>query len=65
MATPQSRAFKILAWCAGSLLAVLALCLVFLLTFDWNRARPWLNQRVSETAGRPFAIRGDFLEVLM
>lgn len=59
MTTPRFRALKILAWSAGSLLAVLALCLVFFLRFDWNRAKPWLNQRVSEAAGRPFAIRGD------
>ncbi|KAF3996945.1 AsmA family protein [Glaciimonas immobilis] len=54
-----SRALKIIAWCIGSLLVILALCLAFLLTFNWNRARPWINARVSEAAGRPFAIRGD------
>jgi uncharacterized protein involved in outer membrane biogenesis len=32
---------------------------VFVLTFDWNRARPWINQRVSESLGREFAINGD------
>ena len=59
MTSLQFRTLKILAWCIGSLLTVLALCLAFLLTFDWNRAKPWLNQRVSEATGRVFAIRGD------
>lgn len=30
-----------------------------LLHADWNRARPWLNVRVSDALGRPFAINGD------
>jgi hypothetical protein len=33
--------------------------LVVLLTFDWNRAKPWLNARISEMLGHPFAINGD------
>ncbi|MBC7859087.1 MAG: AsmA family protein, partial [Burkholderiaceae bacterium] len=36
-----------------------ALAVVVLLNFDWNRARPWLNERTSEAIGRPFAIEGD------
>ncbi len=46
-------------WSAFGFLAVLLLCVVFLLTFDWNRAKPWINARVSEAVGRPFAINGD------
>lgn len=26
---------------------------------DWNRARPWINQKVSAAIERPFAIQGD------
>ena len=59
MTTTRFRGFKILGWCAAILVVILAICIVVMLTFDWNRARPWLNQRVSEAAGRPFAIRGD------
>ena len=40
---------------------LLALCVALLLTADWNRARPWINERVSEATGRPFAIRGDVI----
>lgn len=32
---------------------------VFVTTFDWNRARPWVDDKVSQAIGRPFAIRGD------
>ena len=30
-----------------------------LLTLDMNRLKPWINTRVSEATGRPFAINGD------
>jgi hypothetical protein len=36
-----------------------AIALVILLTYDWNKARPWLNAKTSEAIGRPFAIAGD------
>jgi len=38
--------------------AVAALLLTILLTWDWNRSRPWLNDKVSQAIGRDFAIRG-------
>ncbi len=41
---------------AGLLVAILA---VGIATFDWNRARPMINERVSAAIGRPFAINGD------
>ncbi|SFD52802.1 AsmA family protein [Paracidovorax konjaci] len=43
----------------GTLLAVLVIALIVLLTFDWNRAKPWINERVSAATGRHFAIEGD------
>lgn len=46
-------------WGGLGIFAVLALCVLLLTTFDWNRAKPWLNSRVSEATGRPFAINGD------
>ncbi|MBB5393934.1 hypothetical protein HDC89_004138 [Herbaspirillum sp. SJZ102] len=46
-------------WLLASLFIVIAAALIFLLTFDWNRAKPWINQRVSESIGREFAINGD------
>jgi uncharacterized protein involved in outer membrane biogenesis len=38
---------------------MLALALLLLTTFDWNRVKPWLNARLSEASGRPFSINGD------
>ncbi|MPW18483.1 AsmA family protein [Paraburkholderia sp. CNPSo 3157] len=50
---------KILAWLIGVLIVLIAALAVFVLTFDWNRARPYVNDKVSEAIGRPFAIEGD------
>lgn len=46
-------------WSGIVLLTLLAICVVLLLTFDWNRTRPWINSHVSEATGRLFAIRGN------
>ncbi|MBE7375622.1 AsmA family protein [Pseudomonas lopnurensis] len=55
----MSRARGILLWFLA-IVAVLAVALVVLLaTFDWNLLRPTLNERVSDTLGRPFAIQGE------
>ncbi|OIQ92494.1 putative assembly protein [mine drainage metagenome] len=43
---------------AAGLIAVPALTLALLVNFDWNRARPWLDARVSEALGRPVVIAG-------
>jgi len=55
----MSRHLKILVWSAFGLAAMLAMCIFILASYDWNRTRPWLNARVSEAIGRPFAIQGD------
>ncbi|WP_206998280.1 AsmA family protein [Trinickia mobilis] len=48
---------------AASLLAIvvvlIAATVIFALTFDWNRARPWVDDKVTQAIGRPFAINGD------
>jgi len=48
-----------LAWTGAVLVAVPALTAAVLSSYDWNRARPWLNQKISAAIDRPFAIRGD------
>jgi uncharacterized protein involved in outer membrane biogenesis len=53
------RIGKIVAWCIAVLVILIVALVVFILTFDWNRARPWVNEKVSEAIGRPFAIEGD------
>jgi uncharacterized protein involved in outer membrane biogenesis len=55
----MSRGGKIASWTIGSILAIVAIVIIVLMTFDWNRAKPWINARVSEAIGRPFAINGD------
>ncbi|MCA1246401.1 AsmA family protein [Massilia sp. MS-15] len=54
-----SRRNKILLGTLGILVAIPVIAIIFILTFDWNRARPWINARVSQAIERPFAIRGD------
>ncbi len=58
--THPGRVFgKIIAWLVIVVVALAAVLTVFILTFDWNRARPWVNEKVSTAIGRPFAIEGD------
>ena len=52
------RRSKIALAIAGAVVAVPACALIALHYYDWNRARPWLNDKTSEAIGRPFAIRG-------
>jgi uncharacterized protein involved in outer membrane biogenesis len=56
---PSRRTKKIILSILGILIALPVIAIVFILTFDWNRARPWINAKVSEAIERPFAIRGN------
>ncbi|MGM3275722.1 AsmA family protein [Ralstonia sp. 24A2] len=40
---------------------IVATAVIFVLTFDWNRAKPYLNDHVSQAIGRAFAINGDLM----
>jgi AsmA family protein len=53
------RAGKIIAWIVGILVIVIAVLVIVFLTFDWNRARPWVDDKVSQAIGRQFTINGD------
>ena len=55
----MTRTRKILASVVGIFVLLVAVLVVFLATFDWNRAKPTINQKVSEILHRPFAINGD------
>lgn len=46
-------------WSLAVLTALLVLLLVLIASFDWNRAKPWINGKLSEATGRAFAIDGD------
>ncbi|WP_337367505.1 AsmA family protein [Noviherbaspirillum denitrificans] len=50
---------KIAGIAFGAVVVTLALLLAFASAFDWNRIKPWVNDKVSEATGRPFAINGD------
>ena len=63
MTSPVGRtvrfASRMVGWAiAGVILLIVALIVVFV-TYDWNRARPWVDDKVSEAIGRPFQIQGD------
>jgi AsmA family protein len=57
--TRPSKRGKIILGVVGLLVAIPAIALAILLTYDWNKARPWLNDKTSEAIGRPFVIAGD------
>jgi AsmA family protein len=66
MTSPQPRArsvgrtlAKIFAWVVAIVIVLIAALGVFIYTFDWNRAKPFVNEKVTEAIGRPFAITGD------
>lgn len=54
-----TRGIHILVWIGVAVLALATAVVVFVATFDWNRAKPYLNDKISREIGRPFAIRGD------
>ncbi|AOJ09875.1 AsmA family protein [Burkholderia mayonis] len=50
---------KTAVWIVGIVAVLTAALGVFIFTFDWNRAKPWINEQASASIGRPFEIRGD------
>jgi uncharacterized protein involved in outer membrane biogenesis len=42
----------------AAVLAVPVIAVVALSSYDWNQARPWLNEKISAAIERPFEIRG-------
>jgi uncharacterized protein involved in outer membrane biogenesis len=55
----MTRTGKTVSWIVGVLVVVLAVLTILIITFDWNRLKPTINQKVSTELNRPFAIRGD------
>lgn len=55
----MKRALRIAGLLLLTVLALLAISLVVVANFDWNRAKPWLDDKISAATGRPFAIQGD------
>jgi uncharacterized protein involved in outer membrane biogenesis len=54
-----SRPIKITLWIVGILVAIPIIAIIIVLTFDWNRVKPWLDAKVSDAIERPFVINGN------
>ena len=55
----MTRTRKILAWTFASFVVLLAVLVLVIVFFDWNRIKPPLNAKVSEELHRAFAINGN------
>ncbi|MDF8360087.1 AsmA family protein, partial [Achromobacter anxifer] len=55
----MTRTRKIAIGIVGGLALLVAILIVVIATFDWNRVKPLINERASAAIGRPFAINGD------
>jgi len=55
----MTRTRKIFAWTFATLVLLLAVLVLIIVFFDWNRIKPPLNAKVSEELHRPFAINGN------
>ncbi|CAB3687699.1 hypothetical protein LMG22037_02806 [Paraburkholderia phenoliruptrix] len=53
------RVGKVAAWIVAIIVILVVALTVFILTFDWNRARPYVNDKVTQAIGRQFTINGD------
>ncbi|MHC8316424.1 AsmA family protein [Pseudomonas sp. LB3P31] len=59
----MTRTRKVIAWTLASLIVLLAVLVLIIVFFDWNRIKPQLNAKVSEELYRPFAINGNLAVV--
>ncbi|CAI8986980.1 AsmA family protein YhjG [Pseudomonas sp. IT-P171] len=59
----MTRPPKIFAWTFASLVVLLAILVLIIVFFDWNRIKPTINSKVSEELHRPFAINGNLAVV--
>ncbi|WP_223518493.1 AsmA family protein [Pseudomonas sp. GL-B-19] len=59
----MTRTPKIFAWTFSSLVVLLAILVLIIVFFDWNRIKPTINTKVSEELHRPFAINGNLAVV--
>lgn len=58
-ATRLPRRTKIALAVAAVVVALPVVAAIALSHYDWNKARPWLNDKISEAIDRPFEVRGD------
>ena len=55
----MKRSHKISIWIAGVLLVLLLALALLVALFDWNRLKPYIDDKVSAAIGRPFVIQGN------
>ena len=55
----MTRGSKFFSGMGATLLVLFAVLGIVIATFDWNRIKPTLNEKVSEALHRPFAINGN------
>lgn len=55
----MTKTRKTLLAVLGTLLLLIVVAIIIIATFDWNRLKPTINEKVSTELNRPFAIRGD------
>jgi uncharacterized protein involved in outer membrane biogenesis len=59
----MTRTRKVMSWTLATLVVLLAVLVLVIVFFDWNRIKPPLNAKVSEELHRPFAINGNLAVV--
>ena len=55
----MTKTGKIITAVIGTLVVLIGIAIIIIATFDWNRLKPTINEKVSTELNRPFAIRGD------
>jgi AsmA family protein len=55
----MTRSRKVFVWIFATIVVLLAVLVIVIATFDWNRIKPTLNEKVSDALHRPFAINGN------
>ena len=55
----MTKTGKIISAVAGIFVLLIVILIIVIATFDWNRLKPTINEKVSTELNRPFAIRGD------
>lgn len=55
----MTRKNKIVGGIAGTFVLLIAILVIVILTFDYNRLKPTINDKATEALGRPFSINGD------
>lgn len=55
----MTKTGKIITAVIGTLVLLIVIAIIIIATFDWNRLKPTINEKVSTELNRPFAIRGD------